>query len=428
MIIKIGDKVFTKKKTKLNLYKERINLYNNNKAKLLSNLDSFHDEDNYKRPSTERSLFNAINNDSYSSIRRPNYKRNYKYSIEPSSLIEETIEEEVLPYKSKSIERRNLRNNNDLMHISVNDEYPDEEEEEEQYPIEPIYNRYPYESRLETEDKNNLVNLMNLDKTYSSIDDLTSNHFTLIEESNEIRKPANYTNKSILEDKIRKNRLKDLLSPSIDTLINNNSLQNISLTDKKARNNRFPQNTFNNDLDVYNNTSKSQKYRNRNKLKTFTVSIPLNNSNDDNLEYDVKYNNYNPQISKLKMYNKITPKKNKSYFYSTEDKNTNEKTNKRNRFENMNNSQYFGSSPSNDYYINWEEGNSICSRIIKNEPNNEKNNSNYLNLTNDENNKREKFLHNKSRSAFYSIPKRKKYYDDNNRRKVYDISRKKLFY
>lgn len=111
LIGKKGSKVFTKKKTKLNLYKERINLYNSYKQKLLSNSNLRDDgeEDYYyytNKSNTERPHYI---NDSYSSIIKPN-KKAFKYSVEPSYTIEEAIEElENNPYKSKSIEKRRLK-------------------------------------------------------------------------------------------------------------------------------------------------------------------------------------------------------------------------------------------------------------------------------------------------------------------------------
>ena len=98
-------------------------------------------------------------------------------------------------------------------------------------------------------------------------------------------------------------------------------------------------------------TSRSQKNRKRSKLGIFTVSIPLN-IRDDKQKDDM--NKYSSQ--------KKTPEK-VSSNNSNEDKNTNSKTNNNNKF----NLKF--STPSNNYSINWEKGNSTCSRIIKNEPN-----------------------------------------------------------
>jgi hypothetical protein len=360
LIGKKGSKVFTKKKTKLNLYKERINLYNSYKQKLLSNsnLRDDGDEDYYyiNKPNTERIHYI---NDSYSSIIKPN-KKAFKYSVEPSYTIEEAIEElENNPYKSKSIEKRRLNNNDKLMHIDVNDN----SDEEEGLQMESIENKYPYDSRIELEDKNYLSNLINLNKSYSSINDSTSNHFTLIEESNEIRSPIK---------------------------------QNV-------------------DFHNNNNISRSLKNRNRNKLRMFTISIPKGN-NEEKLEFNINYNNLNDR-------NLITPKKKNNYNFYSNIK-TNDKTNNK---KNINNSQYLVTSPSDDYFINWEEGNSMCSRIIKNEPSQDNINPNYSSLTNSAKN-RKIFMHNKCKSALYNIPENERLNYRNNKKKDLEFSRKKLFY
>ena len=361
LIGKKGSKVFTKKKTKLNLYKERINLYNSYKQKLLSNSNLRDDgeEDYYyytNKSNTERPHYI---NDSYSSIIKPN-KKAFKYSVEPSYTIEEAIEElENNPYKSKSIEKRRLKNNNKLMRIDVNEN----SDEEEGLQMESIENKYPYESRIELEDKNYLSNIINLNKSYSSINDSTSNHFTLIEESNEIINPIK---------------------------------QNV-------------------DYHNNNNISRSLKNRNRNKLRMFTISIPKGN-NEEKLEFNINYNNLNDR-------NLITPKKKNNYNFYSNIK-TNDKTNNK---KNINNSQYLVTSPSDDYFINWEEGNSMCSRIIKNEPSQDNINPNYSSLTNSAIN-RKKFMHNKCKSALYNIPENERLNYRNNRKKDLEFSRKKLFY
>ena len=217
--------------------------------------------------------------------------------------------------------------------------------------------------RIELEDKNYLSNIVNLNKSYSSINDSTSNHFTLIEESNEIINPIK---------------------------------QNV-------------------DYHNNNNISRSLKNRNRNKLRMFTISIPKGN-NEEKLEFNINYNNLNDK-------NLITPKKKNNYNFYSNIK-TNDKTNNK---KNINNSQYLVTSPSDDYFINWEEGNSMCSRIIKNEPSQDNINPNYSSLTNSAIN-RKKFMHNKCKSALYNIPENERLNYRNNRKKDLEFSRKKLFY
>ena len=121
-----------------------------------------------------------------------------------------------------------------------NDENENEDTDEKYHHLDYSENTYPYDRKNETEEKNNVVNMINLDKTFSSKDYSTNNHFTLIEEINEVRKPANYTNKPVYEKKhIKKKnkKIKNLLSPffqNINLSVNLDQNNNL-LTDRTSR-------------------------------------------------------------------------------------------------------------------------------------------------------------------------------------------------
>ena len=222
----------------------------------------------------------------------------------------------------------------------------------------------------------------------------------------------------------------NLLSPPFEYK-NNSSFQNNILTDRRSRNNKIPnlkKSKYNNN--IYNNESKSQQNRKRNKLESFTVSIPIyNNENNDEEESDLDYinntktdrsNNYNNlkniKYSELKT-NKITPEKAYTNFYTNES------------YKNKNN---YNDTSSKDYSVNWEKGNSTCAKIIKNEYDPEKGDYNlndYNSFTNKGRNNKIRGL-NKSKSGLDYIPRNKgNYYNNinNNINKNNDTSKKKLF-
>ena len=172
---------------------------------------------------------------------------------------------------------------------------------------------------------------------------------------------------------------------------------------------------------IYNNESKSQQNRKRNKLESFTVSIPIyNNENNDEEESDLDYinnsktdrsNNYNNlkniKYSELKT-NKITPIKAYTNFYTNES------------YKNKDN---INDSSSKDYSVNWEKGNSTFAK------NNKYNLNDYNSFENKgRNNKIREYS--KSKSGFDYIPGNKGYYFNNinnNINKNNDINKKKLF-
>ena len=341
-----NQKKFIKRKTKLNLYQDRMDLYNSLSDEKINNVNP---EEDYYKPYIEKN--NIIN----SAINMNKYNSNF---FEPNNIIEESTESIVdeTPeqiYISKSMEKRTPKRKNPY---NLTQYYKTVDN-----PIEPIEDNYPYDNRLE-DNYNNL----DLDKTLSSVNYSTNNHFTLVEESNEVRNPTNYKNNTVFRDYNKKSKIRSLLSPAFEQLDpNDESFQyNNILTDRNTRNN--------DNLNDY--ISRSQKNRNKNKRKMFTVSIPIKNEDNSDIEYintDINDNNQ---------------KKNKGTNNIINLNKYNNKTNNNNR----NYSKYLN-TPSNDYYINWEEGNSTSPKIIRNESNQDKKNyglNDYNTLTNKGRNKK----------------------------------------
>ena len=398
-----NDKVFTKKKTKLNLYKEKIDLYNSLSLKSIYN----NDQPDYQISNTEYSN-NPINN-------------NYNPYITTQNILSENPEKEYL----RSIKKRNLELK--IMSMTEYDDPQDDKEKDDEdiigeYPKESMENWDEYERKKEIEDKININNGINLDKSLSSIDYSTKNHITLIEESNEVRKPINLTDKKPYEKKYpeKNKKIKNLLSFPFESINRSNNLHhNNKTTDKKSRNRNQKKYDDINSSDLYNNTSQSQlKYNHkRDNLKTFTVSIPVNNNYDDGSDGDNGI--YGLKYSELKT-DKITPLKKYNNKYLNENINTQYKN------RNIN-------TPFRDYSINWEKGNFTCPRII----NNDFDKNNYLNEYSLAENKGYKgknnklSRHNKCKSGLDYTKENKEYFHnkdtDNNINTKYDFNRKKLF-
>ena len=408
-----NEKTFTKRKTKVNFYKDTIDQYNSLGDKLLSNLNPIED---YFRANTERSY----NNNNLLSSNTPS---TLNYLIKKNNLDRNYLTEEKRGnnpkriYTSRSMEKRKPKR--ELTYSIFG------EDNENEYPSGKMNN---YDNKMETADNKYILYLKNLDNTFSSINYSTNNHFSLIEESNEVRKPDDYN-----DPKLKKNKIKDLLSTPFEKINNTSYLNNILLTETKSRNERNKD--FRNYDQDMNFTSKSQKTRSRIKPKMFTVSIPINknynyNEEDDNnnLEYNT-IENVKKQLkyNDLKRNKEISPEKGYNNYYSIDERNTNAKTNRNN---NINYSQYF-STPFKDFRIDWEDGNSTCPRIIMGDDNNQSKNDN-SGLNNDyrSNNKNKRIKHNKCKSAFEYKPELGKTYLNNKNR--YNFGNKyfgkKLFY
>ena len=382
------DKTFMKKRTKENLYKS--NPYDNaiTERSIIRNENGNKedDNDNYRKPpERNKKKLSNIKNGSFVTVNINNSKNIYRNNnisiLEPDYHINDTVGE--IPNKmflNKSTERRRTNNTNNYIPFYLENEDIDAYMNE--YNGMDIYN--------------NFQNRMNeFDKTFSSKNYDTNDHFTLIEESNEIRKPAEYVNESFNKDKDNRNKIKDVLLTSFDTLNNNGFLGN-SLTERKDSDNRTKKSSINTNM-----SSRSQK--NRKKTKNFTISIPLNGQEELENSY---INNY---------YLKKTPEK--KYNRKSNDEKTNVKTNiySNNQF-NIN-----FSTPSNDYCVNWENGNSTCSRIIKNEANLDLNSYN----TSNKRRYKKRAVHNKCKSGVDISENEDSNYNGVNR---YDNSRKQLFY
>jgi hypothetical protein len=399
-----NDKVFTKKKTKLNIYKEKIDLYNSLSLKAI-----------YNNEQQDYHIFNT----EFSNIPKNN---NYSPYITTQNILNENPEKEYI----RSIKKRNPELN--IMCMTEYDAHQGDKEKDDEdiigeYTKESIENWDEYGRKKEIEEKININNKINPDKSLSSIDCSTKNHITLIEESNEVRKPINLTGKKAYEKKFpeKNKKIKNLLSAPFESINRSNNLHqnNNKTTDKKSRNRNQKKYYDINSPDLYNNTSQSQlKYNHkRDNLKTFTVSIPVNNNYDDGTD---GYNRiYGLKYSELKT-DKITPLKKYNNEYLNENINTQYKN------RNIN-------TPFRDYSINWEKGNSTCPRII----NNDFDKNNYLNEYSLAGNKGYKgrnnklSRHNKSKSGLDYTNENKEYFynkdTDYNINTKYDSNRKKLF-
>ena len=397
-----NEMTFTKRKTKINFYKDTFDLYNPSGEKLLSNINSIEDY----RPITERSYNNNNNNlltNGTSSTINYLFKKN---NFEPNYLNKEkNVEIPKKIYTSRSMEKRKPKK---LLNISIFGENDGNE-----YPNDSTENKNTYDSKLDTADKNYIDYLKYLDNTISSLNYSTNNHFSLIEESNEIRKPDDYNNRTMNKPIMKKNRIKDLLSSPFEN-INNTSFKNkLLLTERKSRNDRS-KNFTNNDKDI-NYTSRSLKTRNRMKPKMFTVSIPISNNYDKDDNTDLEYNKIENLKAKLK-YNdlkrnkEISPERGNSNYYSID--NTNAKTSRNN---NINYSQYL-STPFKDFRIDWENDESTCPRILKDESNQDQIDEYGLNEY--RRNDRDKRIkrHNKCKSGFEYKPELGRTYIDSRNR------------
>ena len=365
-----------KKRTKENLHKSI------SKRPIIKNEKIENYNDNYK-PQTENKKNKIINKKNGSFVTVNNLPINNSRNIYRNNNIsvieqDDTIDE--MQYKkfySKSTERRRTNNSNNYLPSSIeNDDYDD------------CINEFD----------NNIIKRINyLDNTYSSKNYDTNNHMTLIEVSNEIRKPSDYVNESFIKEKDSRNsrnKIKDLLLTSFD---NSNNLCN-SLTESKESDNRTKKSSINYETNI----SITQKYK---KIKNFTISLPINDKDE------LEKKDLNKQG-----YVKITPKKvfNKKL---NEDKNTNAKTVK----TNTNKINFNFLTPSNDYYINWKNGNSTYSRIVKNETNSDFTSNNSTNKRRYQ----KRALHYKCRSSFDTSENEDSNHTNINRS---DYSRKKLFF
>ena len=211
-ITKYNEKTFSKKKTKLNLYKEKINHYKNFVQKMQDNNNVYSETSEKltsetkniilentpqtKKIKKEKYVVNKISN--YTEPRyiikkpgRRNYSQNrYKYRKIIDNDYYNMNEKTKQPYISKSTEKNyNVykKKNNDLVYFNLCMENLTE-----------YTSDYKYSHLADSKDKITNINLL---KTLSSQDESTSNHISLLEEANEIRKPKKSINLSIQNKK-----------------------------------------------------------------------------------------------------------------------------------------------------------------------------------------------------------------------------------
>ena len=296
------EKTFSKKKTKLNLYKDRINRYKNennikkskeknmpknnindinNSNNILFNdynyiIDNYNcntnthsnsnieipkeytspnryiiietnSDNNSKNNSNRNKNRNLLSPDNYISnvlttnteskyvIRKPKKRTASQPKIKKINLKDQELMGDKTPPKhiSKSGEKNTpiYRNNNDLLNLNS---YMENLISKTDYSF-----QYPYRSRNDKKDKNIEVNLNIRKDTQSSHEESSCNHITLIEESNEVKKPVDYFNSPNCERQIKKN-LHQYFSPANE--FSNSSLpHNYLLTDSRIKKNIFQQ-------------------------------------------------------------------------------------------------------------------------------------------------------------------------------------------
>ena len=388
-----NDKIFSKRKTKPNLYQETIDIINS-----LSRNKMRRDKD-YNRSATEANY----NNYSIPSNQKRNKNKNKTYmrpDYTMNNIIDEFPDKE---YISKSMEKRKPKKK--LIDIISSN---DNEDKNLEFP-EFLDNKINGEKKYDTELNN--INA-NLEKSLSSINNLSPNHFDLIEEGNEVRKAINKN-----KDKENIKKIRYLLSVTHDNG-NNNLNRSTILTDRKSNYNNPNSSNYDNDSYIF--RSRSQKYRKKNKYNTFTLSIPTNRREDEvGLEYINKNNNYNNLIKNIKNSeikgNKKTPESSYNNIYS--DANSNNKS--------------FKYTPFKDYSVNWEEGNPTCPQIIKNHSMPDYNLIE-LNPLEDQRKTKTYRRHLKKNSAPDNIPGKNGFYSNNNKSSnyidtEYNLKRKNLF-
>ena len=213
------EKTFAKKKTKLNLYKEKINHYknffqnnfinNNNNIDYDSSEKIIINPENYiiseNTPETNKINTNNFIINKISNFTEPKYiikkpgRRNlsqeriyYRNNNEDDYCNTNNINEKKRPYISKSTEKlyKPYKGNNDLGYFNS---YMDNLLTNTEYSSD-----YPYNRLTDSRDKASNLNLL---KTLSSQEEATSNHISLLQAKNEIRNPKNSINISIKNKK-----------------------------------------------------------------------------------------------------------------------------------------------------------------------------------------------------------------------------------
>ena len=299
------EKTFAKKKTKLNLYKEKIAHYKN---VLQNNFNNNNTNKNIDYDSSEKIIFNSENNiinentpeankintnnfiiNKISNFTEPRYiikkagRRNmsqnkiYYRNNDNDYDIVNKLKDKKKSYISKSTEKNysQYKGNNDIPYFSsymenllTNTEFSSD---------------YPYNRLTDSKDKISNINLL---KTLSSQEESTNNHISLVQAKNEIRRPKKSVNISI------KNK-KNYFSPDKSYKI---MLPQKILTEKKSPKRVYQENLFNNN----------------DNLLPFAYQNFINNKN-----YNKPFSSINSPFRK----NELKPKTNNVYFYRNENEN-----------------------------------------------------------------------------------------------------------
>ena len=343
------EKTFAKKKTKLNLYKEKINHYRN----FIQN--NFNDNNNIDYDSSEKIIINSENK-----IINENTPETNK--INTNNFIINKISNFTEPkYIVKKAGMRNLsqnkiyhRNNNEYDYYNANNinqrkrSYISKSTEKNYNPYKgnndlAYFNSYmenlltnteyssdPYNRLTDSRDK---VSNFNLLKTISSQEEPTSNHISLLQAKNEIRNPKNSINMSI------KNK-KNYFSPDKTYKI---MLPKKILTEKKSQKNIYEERNNNNENLLpyaYHNFINNKKYN-----KAFSsINSPFRKNelkqNNNNIYF---YRNENENNAYKKYVNKPQYNYNMHYKEPIHYKNNSVKVNplyermRRNKMRNYNN-------------------------------------------------------------------------------------------
>ena len=358
------EKTFAKKKTKLNLYKERIAQYKNTFQPKYNNLNNIYTNNNNIINNYENGKYTLqnritvnetipenkrITNDNYilnilSNYNEPRYiikrpgkrnlsqNRNNIKNLTDDYHIDEKDNRKYISKSGEKYNRFNKKNNNNINNLNS---YIENLIAKTEFSSESPYNNNYMEN---LDEKANLYS-----NSLSSQEDSTSNHISLVQESNEIQRPKNSINLSIKNKKnyFSQNKTYNISHPN-----------NYFLTDTRTYKNIYPQNILHNNQTM----------------------IPNYQANNIRNNYPIYNNNYNNNYI-----NNLTEKKpnyNNIYLYSNEK----DRINTFNGYGNyLNKPQYYQSSTYNDnnaFNNNLKKINPLYERMVKSKMNSQINNYN----------------------------------------------------
>jgi hypothetical protein len=194
-------------------------------------------KNNNKILSPDNYISNVLttNTESKYVIRKPKKRTASQPKIKKINLnVPELMRDKTPPkHISKSGEKNTpiYRNNNDLLNLNS---YMENLISKTDYSF-----QYPNRTRNGNKDKNIEVNLKIRKDTQSSHEESSCNHITLIEESNEVKKPVDYVNTPNYDRQIKKN-LNQYFSPT-NELSNSSLPPNYLITDSRIKKNLYQQ-------------------------------------------------------------------------------------------------------------------------------------------------------------------------------------------